>query len=180
MSKRYLYGLVGLWLLVLACQSPGRPEENRAAPDSAEETYLETWADEAATGLELGRYAAGKASDQRLKTYGLRLRDFYRRASDSITLLLQRRGMALPDTLTAEGLQLVGEMAAKAGNDFDSSFMAVMAEQQKQLISSCDDAIKELKNKDMQEFALVFRDSLLRHLDRIITIKDSIYLRKPH
>lgn len=180
MSKRYLYGLAGLWLLSLACQSPDRPEQYRAAPDSAEEAYLETWAGETGTSLELGRYAAGKASDQRLKTYGLRLRDLCLRLSDRIAVLSQRRGIVLRDTLAPEGLQLVSEMAARAGNDFDSSFMAVMTEQQKQLISSCDNALKELKNKDMQEFARVFRDSLLQHLDRIITIKDSIYLRKPH
>src|SRR5689334_11274962 len=95
---------------------------------SADRDFL---ADAASGGLmevELGRYAADHASNERVKQFGRRMADDHGKANTDLEQVAARRSVTLPVTMNDEHRETVSRLTRLNGADFDRAYMAAMVE----------------------------------------------------
>lgn len=172
---RYFSGII-IATLLLACNgnNPGRSGTIAGTADPANDAFMKEASEDHMIALELGRYASGQASDQRLKNYGRYMATFHKTALEHIRTMAMTKGIVLNDTMNTGYQNLISGLIGKGGNFFDSSYMAVMIQQEKRMINNADRAAKRTEDDDIRRFAGSQKDSMFHHLDRIITLRDSI------
>lgn len=170
-------GLLLLLCIVCGCNE-NRPGTIEELPPPAGSEWVSRVDEEHRAAIQLGRYASGQASDQRLRNYGWDMLAFHRIMQRRLEAIAQQNRIPLKDTIDGIYQQLIKDMAAKAGNNFDSSFMSVMAEREKAMIMVLDQIILSRPLSGLHFFALADRDSVQHHLDRLKDIKDSINVKR--
>lgn len=170
---------VGLWLLcsIYSCNS-NRSGPSGELPPPAGSEWVSKADEEHRTAIQLGRYASGQASDQRLRNYGWNMLYFHRAMQRRLEEIARQNSIPLKDTIDSAYRQLIKDMAAKAGNNFDSSFMLVMAEREQAMIGILDQILQSRTLAGLQSLAMADKDSVRQQLRRLIEIKDSINVKR--
>jgi len=180
--------LLVLPLFMAACAgTPNKSSRDTAvavntstAPASADESaFLQTAAEGSMTEMALGRFASGHATDQRLKDYGYRMMEDHGRLLATLRRLAAQRQVALPDTVNDAHMQLLRSLGPEGGNWFDSTYMAEVIAHQKVMVNAYDEVAQASGDDAFQSFTRETTPALMRDLLQIITIKDSINIRKP-
>jgi putative membrane protein len=145
-----------------------------AKPDSRK--FILMAAEASMTELSSGRFASGHATDQRLKSYGYEMIKDHEDLLKQIKLIAQLRNITLPDTVNIDHQQLLQILRTKAGNSFDSIYMAEIIKHQKEL-SHLYDKIRSSSDTALASYAARAIPVITNHLLRLITIRDSIYIK---
>jgi putative membrane protein len=168
--------------LLIACNS------NTSAPDSSlaqdrpiaasdDRKFILMAAEGSMTELASGRFASGHATDQRLKTYGYEMIKDHEDLLTQIKRIALLKNITLPDTVNKDHQQLLQVLSNKAGNSFDSIYMAEIISHQKELIHLYD-KIKTTIDTTLKSYAVKAIPVITNHLLRLITIRDSINIKK--
>jgi putative membrane protein len=168
-----------LSVLLIACNSNTSPSDNSYTQDKLiteadNHKFLLMAAAGSMTELASGRFASGHATDQRLKDYG------YEMIKDHGNLLEQLKQMALLrniDLPVNNQQQLLRLLRTKAGNSFDSIYMAEIISHQKKLIHLYD-KIQTSSDTALQSYVIKTLPVITNHLLHLITIRDSINIKK--
>jgi predicted outer membrane protein len=73
--------------------------------------------------IRLGQLALQKASDAQVKQFGQRMIDDHTQINASIAALAQQKSVTLPTDLSAEQNEIVAQLSAFSGTDFDKAYM---------------------------------------------------------
>lgn len=172
-----------LLVLLIACNSKtstsddGIARQDKLNPEQDNRKLLLMAAEGSMTALASGRFAAGHATDQRLKNYGYQMIKDHEHLLEQIKSMALLQNITLPDTVNNEHKQLLQILSAKAGNSFDSIYMAEMIKHQKEL-SHLYDRIKTSSDTVLTSYATASIPIITNHLLRLITIRDSIYIKR--
>jgi putative membrane protein len=128
--------------------------------------------------IQLGRFASGHATDQRLKNYGYLMIEEHKRLLDQLKQLAAERNAKLPDTINTDHQQLISFLAPRGGNIFDSTYMAEVMKHQKQLSDLYGNIMKTSADSGLNRFAATTQPLIVRHLLKLVNIKDSIQIRR--
>lgn len=167
--------------LLIACNSNTTYPDDGLTQDrpiaESDHKFIQMAAEGSMAELASGRFASGHATDQRLKNYGYEMIKDHENLLAQIKRIALLRNIALPDTVNKNHQQLLQVFSIKAGNSFDSIYMAEIISHQKELIHLYD-KIKTSSDTTLESYAVKAIPVITNHLLRLITIKDSINIKK--
>lgn len=170
-----------LSLLLIACNgtstSDNREVQDSRIIESDGRKLLLLAAEGSMTELASGRFASGRATDQRLKDYGFQMIKDHEQLLEEIKRMALLQNINLPDTVNNEHKQLLQVLSTKTGNSFDSIYMAETINHQKEL-SHLYDKIKVSSDTALASYAIRSIPLITNHLLRLITVRDSIYIKR--
>jgi putative membrane protein len=170
-----------LLLLLIACNrtstSDDRQAQDKRIIEPERRKLLLLAAEGSMTELASGRFASGHATDQRLKNYGYQMIKDHEHLLEEIKRIALLQNITLPNTVNNEHKQLLQVLSAKAGNSFDSIYMTRIISHQKEL-SHLYDKIKMSSDTTLALYAARAIPVITNHLLRLVTIRDSIYIKK--
>lgn len=175
-------GIIFLSVLLIACNSNTSTPDNGLTQDRLitgpdNHKFLLMAAEGSMTELASGRFASGHATDQRLKDYGYEMIQDHRNLLGQLKQIALLRNIALPDTVEKNHQQLLQVFGEKAGNSFDSIYMAEIISHQKKLIRLYDE-IQTSSDTALRSYTVKALPVITNHLLHLITIRDSINIKK--
>jgi putative membrane protein len=123
-------------------------------------------ADGGMTEVMLGKLAQDKGGQQ-VKDFGAMMVTDHSKANDELMTLAKSKNITLPATISADGQKHFDDLNKKSGADFDKAFVKIMIEDHKGAVKLFEDAGNNLKDPDLQEFAVKTLPTLKMHLEAI-------------
>lgn len=174
--------IIFLSVLLIACNSNTSTSENGLTQDKlitegGNHKFFLMAAEGSMTELASGRFASGHATDQRLKDYGYEMIKDHGNLLGQLKQLALLRNITLPDTVNNNHQKLLDVLHTKAGNSFDSIYMVEIINHQKKLIHLYD-KIQTSSDTALRSYAIKTLPVITNHLLHLITIRDSINIKK--
>ena len=130
---------------------------------------------EAANGgiaeVVLGKLAAEKATNQKVKDFGTMMVTDHSKANDELKALAHKLNITLPDSISSDESKTRDDLSKKAGADFDKAYVKNMVDDHKKDVKAFEDAAKNCKDSDLKAFATQTLPTLKMHLEAIEKIK---------
>jgi putative membrane protein len=163
MTKQTLvFSLLGGLALALA-GTPATAADTRS-PGTAEREFLTNAASGGMMEVELGRYAAEHASDQKVKQFGRRMVDDHSKANAELKQVAAKQSVTLPATMKAEQRETVARLTRLHGPEFDRVYMETMVKDHQQDVSDFRDEAASAADPDVRSFAAKTLPTLETHL----------------
>ncbi len=122
----------------------------------------------AATGgkaeVELGRLAASKATNDKVKAFGQRMVDDHSKANDELTRIVSSKGVTLPTGIGPENQTTRDKLSGLSGKEFDRAYMEDMVKDHKDDISEFEKEAKSGRDPEVKAFAAKTLPTLREHL----------------
>ena len=148
--------------------TPGPDTSRSAADNPANMPALKTFAMKAADGgmaeVELGRLAAQKGSNDRVKQFGQKMVDDHTKANDNLKQAAGQAGIELPADTSAKHKQLVQKLSGMSGAAFDKAYMDAMVKDHVEDVAEFEKASKAPGNSPIRTFAASTLPTLKEHL----------------
>jgi len=145
------------------------PDTSRSAADNpANMPALKTFAMKAADGgmaeVELGRLAAQKGTNDRVKQFGQKMVEDHTKANDDLKQAAGQAGIELPADTSAKHKQLVQKLSGLSGAAFDKAYMDAMVKDHVEDVAEFEKASKAPGNSPIRTFAASTLPTLKEHL----------------
>jgi putative membrane protein len=115
--------------------------------------------------VELGRVAATRAANPRVKEFGQRMVDDHSKADDKLKQIASSKGVALPTELDKSTQREFDKLSKLSGADFDREYMKHMVSDHKKDISDFKSEANKAKDADLKQFASSTLPTLQEHLN---------------
>jgi putative membrane protein len=129
----------------------------------------ERFVKEAASGglmeVQLGKIAAGKASNQRVKEFGKRMQQDHGKANDQLKKIAANKGVELPKEPSGEHKRTLNRLTKLTGAEFDREYMEAMVDDHKEDIEKFEKQADKGKDPDVKKFASDNLPILRKHLE---------------
>lgn len=130
---------------------------------------------EAANGgmseVVLGKLAAEKATNKKVKDFGNMMVTDHSKANDELKALAHKLSITLPDSISSDESKTRDDLAKKSGADFDKAYVQDMVDDHKKDVKAFEDGAKNCKDSDLKAFANKTLPTLKMHLQVIEKIK---------
>lgn len=137
-----------------------------------------TFASKAAVGgmaeVALGKMAAAKSSDAKIKDFGNMMVTDHGKANDELKAIAQKENMTLPATLDAQHQAKRDSLSKLSGKDFDQAYVNAMIEGHKKTLALMQSEAANGKDAGLKAFAAKTAPVVQTHLDAIQKIHDSM------
>src|ERR1041385_4636315 len=147
----------------------------KATPAIKVEESDAKFAVEAANGgmseVVLGKLAAEKATNKKVKDFGNMMVTDHSKANDELKALAHKLSITLPDSISSDESKTRDDLAKKSGADFDKAYVQDMVDDHKKDVKAFEDAAKNCKDSDLKAFAVKTLPTLKMHLETIEKIK---------
>jgi putative membrane protein len=186
--KNIILSLMIITALAACNNNPSTPQEQPKADTgrqsnqntaAGDRKFLSDAAEGSMMEVVMGQYASGHATDQRLKDYGVLVAVQQKQMLAQVRKMAEVRKVDLPDTVNDEHLKILLFLTPRGGNIFDSTYMSESIRHQKELSALYDDMIKTANDTELKTYASQTMPLIMNHLLRLITIRDSINIKKP-
>jgi putative membrane protein len=146
-----------------------------AKTDSATANPDTAFANKAAVGgmaeVALGKLAAGKTSDAKIKEFANMMVTDHGKANDELKGIAQTKKITLPATLDAEHQAKSDSLSKLSGKDFDKAYVAAMVEGHQKTLALMQGEAADGKDADLKGFAAKTAPVVKMHLDAITKIQ---------
>lgn len=136
-----------------------------------------TFAVKAADGgmmeVELGKIAAQKASNKKIKDFGEMMVKDHTKANDELKKLAAEKNITLPATISEDKQKHIDNLNKESGKDFDKDYIDMMVKDHKDDIDLFEDAAKNSKDSSFKNFAAKTLPTLYKHLGTAKAIQKS-------
>jgi putative membrane protein len=137
-----------------------------------------TFAAKAAVGgmaeVALGKMAAAKSSDSKIKEFGQMMVMDHGKANAELMSIAKAKNITLPATLDAEHQAKSDSLSKLSGKDFDVAYVNAMIEGHKKTLALMQSEAANGKDADLKAFAAKTAPVVQTHLDKIQQIHDSM------
>ena len=149
-----------------------------AKTDSATANPDTAFANKAAVGgmaeVALGKLAAGKTSDAKIKEFANMMVTDHGKANDELKGIAQTKKITLPATLDAEHQAKSDSLSKLSGKDFDKAYVAAMVEGHQKTLALMQGEAADGKDADLKAFAAKTAPVVKMHLDAINKIQSTM------
>jgi putative membrane protein len=114
--------------------------------------------------VELGRLAAQKASNERVKQFGLHMVDDHSKANDALKQAAGQEGIDLPTELDAKHKALRDRLSALSGAAFDQTYMDEMVKDHVEDVAAFQKQARRRSSTPVNMFAVETLPTLREHL----------------
>jgi putative membrane protein len=124
---------------------------------------------EAAAGgmmeVELGKLAADKATNDKVKAFGRKMQEDHGKANEELKTLAANKGIQLPTALEGKQKKTVDRLAKLSGTEFDRQYIRTMIEDHKEDLKAFEREADKAKDIDIKQFSSKFAPMIKSHLD---------------
>lgn len=145
---------------------------NTVAEDDAEFAVMA--ANAGMTEVELGKLAAGKASDQRVKDFAQMMVKDHEAANSKLMALATAKKITLPTSVGEDEQKHMTEMQKKTGKEFDKHYMDMMVDDHGKVVDAFKKASTDAKDADIRAFATETLPTLTSHHEAAKTLRDNL------
>ena len=117
--------------------------------------------------VELGKIAAAKAKNADVKKFGEHMVKDHSKANEELKAAAKAAGIEVPAKLTDKNQKTLDMFKDFKGDDFDRAYVKDMVKDHEEDVAMFTRASKELKNKDLKDFATKTLPTLKEHLEMI-------------
>lgn len=157
--------------------NPTDSPSGTAALSDDDRDFIETAAQGSLMEIELGRLAQQKGSSDAVRQFGARMEQDHSQASRQLQQVAQQHGVTPPDTLGSEHRQMIQELSALDGGEFDQAYMDAMVEDHDDDIDAFQEAAESGGSADIQQFARQTLPILQQHRQMAESIQSSLEQR---
>lgn len=137
-----------------------------------------TFAGKAAVGgmaeVALGKMAAAKGADSKVKEFGNMMVMDHGKANAELMSIAKSKNITLPGGLDAEHQAKSDSLSKLSGKDFDMAYVNAMIEGHKKTLSLMQSEATNGKDTELKAFAAKTAPVVQHHLDEIQKIHDSM------
>jgi putative membrane protein len=157
-------GVVG----AIHAQAPSASQQGSGAGPAAQHdganpaTFVKKAAQDGLTEVTLGKQAATKAQDPKVKQFAEHMVKDHSKANDELTNLARKKGLEVPSSLDPEHQAIVQKMSGKSGADFDAAYSEEMLKDHKKAVALFEAATKS-SDSDLAAFAQKTLPTLKEH-----------------
>jgi putative membrane protein len=124
---------------------------------------------EAAAGgmmeVELGKMAAGKAANDKVKEFGRRMQEDHGKANNELKALAANKGVEIPKDLEGKHKTTVDRLSKLSGEEFDRQYMRAMIDDHKEDLRKFEREADKGKDSQVKKFASKHVPILKKHLE---------------
>jgi putative membrane protein len=129
----------------------------------------EKFVKEAAAGgmmeVELGKLAADKATNDKVKAFGRKMQEDHGKANEELKILAANKGIQLPTALEGKQKKTVDRLSKLSGAEFDRQYIRTMIEDHKEDLKAFEREAEKAKDSDIKQFSSKFGPMIKSHLD---------------
>lgn len=145
----------------------------------AEETISDFMIEAASGGMkevELGNIAAQKSTNPRVKDFAKLMVNEHTKTNKELQALAEAKNVTLPGMMGDKDQEILNDLRAKSGAEFDKDYMKEMVDSHKKMINKFEKRAKEEDKRDTEvsAFAQKTLTHLQMHLDSAKAIHDSL------
>ncbi|MDB4925903.1 DUF4142 domain-containing protein [Mucilaginibacter sp.] len=129
-------------------------------------------ADRGTTEVELSFFAKDKLVNSKVKELAAKILKDYAKANEELMNIATAKKINLP--LNSDGQEEKDELNSKSGSEFDKAFIAKLAEGNEKAVKLFDDGTDDVKDKELNAFAVKTLAILKKQADDIKAIQDSM------
>jgi putative membrane protein len=115
--------------------------------------------------VEAGRLAASQGQSAGVQTFGKLMVHDHTAASSKLAALASRKGVTLPQTLSATDQANLANLAAQKGPAFDQAYTAMMLSDHRDDVSAFEQEAQVAQDPDLKDFAAQTLVILKHHLE---------------
>lgn len=149
-----------------------------AKTDSAAANPDTAFTNKAAVGgmaeVALGKLAAGKTADAKIKDFANMMVTDHGKANDELKGIVQTKNITLPAALDAEHQAKSDSLSKLSGKDFDKAYLAAMVEGHQKTLALMQGEAANGKDNELKAFAAKTAPVVKMHLDAITKIQSSM------
>jgi putative membrane protein len=189
---KIIFHLFALLLVFSACNNESKDSVEKA--DSANEvkqdsavqnpkaiitdeestSFLVKAANSAMAEIQLGELAEQKATNQKVKHFGLMMKNDHTASNELVATLASERKVTLPSTVGAEHQKDIDDLNKKSGSAFDKAYIKTMIREHRQTIGFFEQAANKVKDNSVKIFIDNSLPRLRNHLDSAKIVESTI------
>jgi putative membrane protein len=150
------------------------PKKSADKLSRADEKFVK----EAATGgmmeVELGKIAADKAANDKVKAFGRQMQEDHGKANEELKTLAANKGVKIPTALEGKQKRTVDRLSKLSGAEFDRQYMRTMIEDHKEDLKAFEREADKAKDADVKQFASKYAPMIKKHLDMAQTTGEQL------
>jgi putative membrane protein len=166
----------GLLAIPLAAQNQNSKDQNQNPQNdagasqggknlsSADRDFIKKAGQGGKAEVELGKLAAEKGSREDVKKFGQRMVDDHTKANQELEQLASKKGVDVPDKLSAKDQAVKDNLEKLSGKSFDQAYMRDMVRDHTQDVKEFKQAESTAKDRDVKSFAQNTTPTLESHL----------------
>jgi len=157
-------GIPGLFTEAVAQDTPKSTPTAHSQLNMADRKFVKDAAHGGMAEVELGQLAAEKASSDDVKKFGQRMVDDHSKANDDLKQLATKKGVHVPQQLSAKDKATKARLSKLSGEQFDKAYMANMVRDHKKDVAEFRRETESAKDPDVKNFAASTLPTLEDHL----------------
>src|SRR5262245_25704861 len=133
---------------------------------------------EAAAGgmmeVELGKVAADKATNDKVKAFGRQMQEDHGKAAEELKALASSKGVQIPTALEGKHKRTVDRLSKLSGPEFDRQYIRTMIEDHKEDLKAFQREAEKGKDPDVKQFAAKYVPMIKNHLEMAQTTGEQL------
>jgi len=147
-------------------KSPAVAQANNK-PSLADQKFLKEAAGGGVAEVELGKLAAGKASNPEVKAFAQHMVDDHGKANDKLKAAVAPQGITLPSEMPSEAKKSYEKLSKLSGPEFDCAYVQDMLKDHRKDVKLFEDQAKNGKDPTLKQFAQATLPTLKEHLETV-------------
>lgn len=145
-----------------------------AAMSSMDKKFVMEAADGGMAEVQLGKLAASKATDQKVKDFGQRMVDDHTKANTELMSIAGTKGITPPADVSAKHKAMMNKLSGMSGAAFDKAYVAEMVKDHRKDVADFQKEANNGKDSDVKAFASKTLPTLQEHLKMIEDISSGM------
>lgn len=121
--------------------------------------------------VEMGKIAAGKATNPEVKRFGQMMATDHSKANAELKALATKKGKTLQAEIDSSTKVILDDMKATSGPEFDTEFIEAMVEAHEKDVAEFEKQSQSAADADVKAFAAKTLPTLKKHLEQIKAIQ---------
>jgi putative membrane protein len=151
-------------------------EQNDEKLDGAQENAAEFLVEAAEMDLQeiqLGKLAQ-RSTNQDIKLHGRMMEEEHTKSSNDLKALAAQKGIALPPSLTEDGMEAYKTLNDKKLEDFDRAYIDMMVENHERAVTKFENNVQNTEDADVKAWASKTLETLRSHLEHTRALQEKI------
>ncbi|MGV9013115.1 MAG: DUF4142 domain-containing protein [Flavobacteriales bacterium] len=124
--------------------------------------------------VELGKMAADRGMDTKVKTFGTRMVTDHGKANDELKSITETKNIQLPTDMDAEHKTLIDSLSKLSGKAFDTAYVNAMLDGHKKTLAILQEEAANGTDADLKAFAAKTATVVQEHLTLIQQIQEGL------
>jgi len=142
-----------------------RAEDKKADQPLDDATFVKMAASDGMHEVELGKLAAAKATNDGVKKFAERMVTDHTKANEELKTAAKAANIAVPEKIDDKHQKEIDRFKDYKGTNFDADYMKHMVTDHTEAVALFTRASKELKSKELKDFATKTLPTIQGHLE---------------